>query len=454
VTRRGRPAPPDEHLELFGEVPGAGCRVSGVGDSAAERQPAKGAPQPRRRRERVRSSVQEEIGDEQRAPGTSPRTAVSVSTVTHAVRDVLEGAFTPLWVRGEVSDMKAHRNGHWYFCLRDDETQLRCVVWSRDQQRMPAPPDDGMQVVALGQLTVYPARGELQFAVRAMQAEGDGLWRKAVELTLARLQADGLLAPERKRPLVRFPRRIAVVTSPDGAAIQDVIAVVRRRCPAVEVVVVPAKVQGDGAPAELCAALDRIRRWGDVDTVIVGRGGGGREDLWAFNDERLARTLAACPVPTISAVGHEIDLTICDLVADQRAATPSAAAEAAVPVLADLKAELSSLATALASAAGHRLSASHDRLQRVSRAVADAASRDAERRRARVQLIAGRLQALSPLSILSRGYALARDTHGHTLASVSDFSEAQPFDLLLRDGTVRAEARSLRRDPRPPTPNP
>jgi exodeoxyribonuclease VII large subunit len=365
------------------------------------------------------------------------------------VRDVLEGAFTPLWVRGEVSGLKAHRNGHWYFCLRDADTQLRCVVWSRDQRAIPALPDEGMEVVAFGQLTVYPARGEMQLTVRAMQAEGDGLWRKAMELTLARLDADGLLAPERKRPLIRFPRRIAVITSPDGAALQDVIAVVRRRCPAVEVVVVPAKVQGDGAAEELCAALECVGRWRDVDTVIVGRGGGGREDLWAFNDERLARTLAACPVPTISAVGHEIDLTLCDLVADQRAPTPSAAAEAAVPVLADLKVELASVATALTTAIARQLAESRDRLERVSRAVAGAAGRDAERRRARLQLAAGRLQALSPLSILSRGYTVAQDSSGHTLASVTDFTEGQTFDLLLRDGSVRAETRSVDRSPRP-----
>ena len=470
MTRRGRPAPSrgggtGEDLQLFGESVGKRSEVGGQG-SRGKGQRAEG------RGERAKHEGSSRRGDgsssrtphavpspsalrpppsnlEERIPGLSPASAVSVSTVTHALRDVLEGAFTPLWVRGEVSGMKAHRSGHWYFCLRDEETQLRCVVWSRDQRAIPAPPDEGMEVLAFGQLTVYPVRGELQFSVRAMQAEGDGLWRKAMERTLARLSADGLLAPERKRPLVRFPRRIAVITSPDGAALQDVIAVVRRRCPAVEVVVVPAKVQGDGAAEELCAAVERVGRWHDVDTIIVGRGGGGREDLWAFNDERLARTLAACPVPTISAVGHEIDLTLCDLVADQRAPTPSAAAEAAVPVLADLKAELSSLGNALIAAIGRQLAQSRDLLERVSRAVSSAATRDADRRRARVQLAAGRLQALSPLSILSRGYAVARDPEGRTLASAADFANARTFDLLLRDGTVSAETKSVHLSPRP-----
>src|SRR5438045_4290195 len=173
------------------------------------------------------SAVYEELGDT--FPGAAPQSAVSVSTVTQTARDILEGAFMPLWVRGEVIDFKAHRNGHWYFCLRDGSTQLRCVVWSRDRRSIPAPPDDGMQVTVLGQLTVYAARGDMQFAVRRIEAEGDGLWRKALERTKAKLEADGLLAPERKRPLPRYPRVVAIVTSPDGAALHDVAAVVRRR---------------------------------------------------------------------------------------------------------------------------------------------------------------------------------------------------------------------------------
>ncbi|MBX6331437.1 MAG: exodeoxyribonuclease VII large subunit, partial [Gemmatimonadaceae bacterium] len=181
-------------------------------------------------------------------PGASAAAAVSVSVLTQIAKDVLEGAFVPLWVRGEVSDFKAHRNGHWYFCLRDETSQIRCVVWARDRRRIPAPPDDGMQVAARGQLTVYTARGDMQLIVTAMEAAGDGLWRKALELAIANLERDGLLAAARKRPLPPFPRRIAVVTSPDGAALHDIISVAQRRCPTVEIVVVPTKVQGDGAP--------------------------------------------------------------------------------------------------------------------------------------------------------------------------------------------------------------
>ncbi|NUQ94846.1 MAG: exodeoxyribonuclease VII large subunit, partial [Gemmatimonadaceae bacterium] len=213
------------------------------------------------------------------APGESAETAIPVSILNQTAKEVLQGAFPKLWVSGEVSDFKRHRNGHWYFCLGDGEAQIRCVVWSRDQRRIPASPDEGMQVTVLGQLTVYPARGDMQLVVTDMEAEGDGLTRKAIEQVLRRLEADGLLAPERKRPLPRFPRRIGVVTSPDGAAIRDIIAVARRRWPGIEIVVVPAAVQGDGAPDELCAALERLARWRVCDVAIVGRGGGGRDDL-------------------------------------------------------------------------------------------------------------------------------------------------------------------------------
>ncbi|HEU4643812.1 MAG TPA: exodeoxyribonuclease VII large subunit [Gemmatimonadaceae bacterium] len=387
-------------------------------------------------------------------PGATAESAVAVSTLTHIAREVLEGAFVPLWVRGEVSDFKAHRNGHWYFCLRDELSQIRCVVWASQQRRIPAPPDDGMQVSAFGQLTVYAARGDMQLQLSRLEAVGDGLWRKALEQAMARLERDGLLAPERKRPLPRFPRRVAVVTSPDGAALRDIIAVVRRRCPIVELVVVPAKVQGDGAEEELVAAIDRVSRWGDADAVIVGRGGGGREDLWAFNDERVARALAACAVPTISAVGHEVDVTLCDLVADLRAPTPSAAAEAAVPVLADVRAQLDGLAAVMRGAVQRRVVDARQWLEHSVRDLRLVASRGVERRRARLENAAGRMHALSPLSTLGRGYAVARDAEGRTLASVSKFTPGLEFALTLHDGTTSAVVPRSPQipDPRPPAP--
>jgi exodeoxyribonuclease VII large subunit len=374
-------------------------------------------------------------------PGESARSAVAVSVLTQTARDVIEGAFIPLWVRGEISDFKSHRNGHWYFCLRDSAAQIRCVVWKRDQRGIPAPPDDGMQVAAFGRLTVYAARGEMQYTVTRLEAEGDGLRRKALEITRARLEADGLLALERKRPLPRFPRVIAIVTSPDGAALHDIVSVVRRRGAHVRLVVVPAAVQGQTAPEELCFAIDQVNRWGGADLVIVGRGGGAREDLWAFNDERVARAVAACHAPTISAVGHEVDISICDLVADLRAATPSAAAEAATASRGELATELRKLSLRMHAGVRAGVRARADALRHLGRDLAGAAGAHVVQRRGSLQSVAARLHALSPVATLARGYAVARDDDGSTLSSVAAFQPSMPFDLVVRDGVVRAKVR-------------
>ena len=415
-------------------------------------------------------------------PGEAPETALAITTLTRATKDVIEGAFSPLWVRGEISDFKAHRNGHWYFSLRDAESRVRCVMWRGDVQRAPTKPSDGMLVTAFGQMTVYTAGGDLQLRVLRLGAAGDGLWRKALEETLARLREDGLLDEARKRPLPRLPRVVAIVTSPDGAALQDIRAVAARRFAGVQLVLVPAKVQGDGTAEELVRAMALIERWGGADVVIIGRGGGAREDLWAFNDERVARAVAACSVPVISAVGHEVDTTVVDLVADLRAATPSAAAEAAVPDRDALTSEVASLRGRLVSstarllqrrrqlvagvggrfAAGARGLAALEqaRLRAFGQAMAAHARRGLVRRQARVEALrpallgfaatglaprhagvvalAGRLEALSPLATLARGYAVARSLEGHAMASVADFAPGLAFDVLLADGAVRA----------------
>jgi exodeoxyribonuclease VII large subunit len=421
--RRERRAAAAGELELFPSLP-VGAASSGVLDG-----------------EDPVLALMREVGP--LFPGASVDSAVSIAELTQTARDVLEGAIMPLWVRGEVTDFKAHRNGHWYFCLRDATAQLRCVVWSRDRRGIPAPPDDGMAVAALGQLTVYPARGEMQFVVRRLEAEGDGLWRKALERTLARLRDAGLLAPERKRPLPRYPRCIAVVTSRDGAALHDVVAVLRRRAPGVRIILIPTAVQGEAAPRALAQAIERAGRWGGADTLIVGRGGGGREDLWAFNDERVARALGACPIPTISAVGHEIDVTVCDLVADWRAPTPSAAAEAAVRADAEVAAELRALVGRLSAGMDSQLAVARGRLAAVLRDLSTTSRRITDRRRATLETSAARLNGLSPLATLARGYGIARSPAGDALTSVSRFSPDEPFELVLRDGRVSARTESV-----------
>lgn len=374
------------------------------------------------------------------APGTTRETAITIEDLNATTRLLVEQSLGYFWVRGEVTDFKRHRNGHWYFCLRDSTSQIACVIWSMDQRGIPAPPDDGMQVLAYAQLTVYAARGALQLRVVRMEAAGDGLWRKAIELTIERLRGEGLLAAERKRALPLFPRCVAVVTSPDGAALRDIVAVARRRRPGIQIIVACAAVQGDAAPREICRALGRVRRWRAADVIIVGRGGGGRDDLRAFNDENVARAVAECEVPVISAVGHEIDTTICDLVADVRAATPSAAAERAVPAVSDLLRNLYTRRTRLVGALAQRTSSASGDLRTATRELRVATARVIQSHRAAIASGASRLDTLSPLSTLARGYAIARGEEGKTLSSVADFHPGDRFDLLLHDGTVPARA--------------
>jgi exodeoxyribonuclease VII large subunit len=373
-----------------------------------------------------------------------PQEVVSIADLTGAAREIIEGAFPMMWVRGEVTDFKPHRSGHWYFCLRDSAAQVRAVVWSRDRFRIPAAPDEGMQVLAWGRLTVYPARGEMQFTVYRIEAEGDGLWRKKLEISRRKLEADGLLDPERKRKLPVFPRTVAVVTSPDGAALKDIVAVIQRRKAKVRLVVVPAKVQGEGAVKAIRTGIVRACQWGQADAIIVARGGGSREDLWTFNDEKLARTVAASPVPIISAVGHETDVTLCDLVADMRAPTPSAAAEIVARSEEELTQLLADLRARMARTVSWRVESARNRHRAAGRSLQHSASGYLQRVRHRMGAVAGRLEALSPLSTLHRGYAVPRDLEGRTLREVAEFAPGLAFELLLRDGSVRATTNSVR----------
>jgi exodeoxyribonuclease VII large subunit len=376
--------------------------------------------------------------------GFAPDKPASVSDVALETRAVVESGLHPLWVRGEISDFKQHRNGHWYFCLRDASAQIKCVVWSRDQRGLPSPPDDGMQVVLYGQMTVYTQRGDLQLKVTRMQADGDGLWRKAMEQTLAKLRGEGLLEESRKRPIPRFPKCVAIVTSPDGAAIGDIVAVLRKRHSGVQLIVCPAKVQGDGAPREIVMALRRVARWGKADLVIVGRGGGAKEDLWAFNDERVARAVVACPVPVISAVGHETDITVCDAVADLRAPTPSAAAMAACVAREEIEKAFVTARRDLAFAMATLVRDARTDLDRTRKRLGQSTERVVVRNRSTIGTAAARLHALSPLATLSRGYAVARAADGGALTSVRQFKPGFDFELLLHDGKVNAETKSFK----------
>jgi exodeoxyribonuclease VII large subunit len=365
--------------------------------------------------------------------------AWTVAELTRRARAVVEAGLPALWVKGEVSGFKAYGSGHWYFTLRDKVAQLRCVMWARENQRLPAPPADGMQVFVFGTPTVWEERGEFRLTVRQLlSTEAGGLWQVAFEKAKAALLRDGLLDPARKRPLPSFPRRLAVVTSPDGAALRDIVAVMARRWPWVEILLIPTRVQGDGADRDVCAALALLGRIPRLDVAIVGRGGGSKEDLWTFNSERVARAVAAAPVPVISAVGHETDVTLCDLVADLRAATPSAAAEAATPDRVELLAVLDRLGGALARALVAPTRHAGERLERAGDRLAVDMTRTLERGGGRLAAAGARLDALSPLKVLARGYAVARDVEGRVLRRIVQFTPGLAFRLQVRDGEVAA----------------
>ena len=386
----------------------------------------------------------------------------SVTQVNRAVRGLLEDTIESLWISGEVASWTRARSGHCYFALKDEQAQLRCVMFKTEAATLPADPEEGTTVRAFGGLTLYEARGEYQLVVRRLEAEdAEGLWRKEFERLRSKLEAEGLLAPERKRALPRFPETVGVVTSLAGAALADILTVVRRRAPWTRVIVRGARVQGEGASDEIAEAISAIGASGLVDVLIVGRGGGSLEDLWAFNEEVVARAIVACPVPVISAVGHEVDVTISDLVADVRAPTPSAGAEAAVEDGEGLSDALAvtrrRMGGALRSIAFRRREVLGVRLSQLRRSGVglvrprrEAVGRAGDRmeaairglaslKRARLSEVAGKMDVLSPLATLRRGYALPQDASGRILRTVEAFEEGYRFSLRVSDGSVPCE---------------
>ncbi len=378
------------------------------------------------------------------APADEPITrveqtrALSVSAVNALARRLLEEGLPPLWVSGEVTGWKRHGgSGHCYFTLRDADAQLRCVLFRADAARLPTDPEEGMHVRALGGLTLYERRGDYQMVVRRIEGDGgDGLWRLAFDRLRRRLEEEGALAAARKRPLPRCPVALGVVTSPVGAVFHDIRHVVERRAPWTRLILSPARVQGDGAAAEIAAAIARLAGSGLVDVLVVGRGGGSVEDLWPFNEEAVARAILASAVPVISAVGHETDVTIADLVADVRAPTPSAAAELAVLDRDAVQRELDATELRMRSLLAGRVVERRRRLESAGERLSGAIRRVVERRAHRLGALAGRLEALSPLAALGRGYAVPLDGAGRLLRSASAFHDGDDFRLRVVDGSV------------------
>ena len=374
--------------------------------------------------------------DAPRASVRVPAEGMRVSEVNAAARELIEGVFPPLWVHGEVSNFTRARSGHCYFSLRDADAQLRCVMWRDEARRLPTLPAEGMQVRALGRLTLYEQRGEFQLSVSELEAKGEGLWKLALDRLRTRLEAEGLTAPARKRPLPPHPACVGIVTSSAGAALRDIVTVIRRRAPWTRIVLAAARVQGEGAAEEVARAIRLMGRAACAEVLIVGRGGGSTEDLWAFNEEVVARAIADSPVPVISAVGHETDFTIADLVADLRAPTPSAAAEAAVPDGAAVRREVDDLRVRIHDCTQERIADGREAVFNARLDLRGAVERGLRTRRDGLAATAARLQALSPLNVLSRGYAVPLDETGRVLRRVDDFAAGAPFDLRVADGVV------------------
>ena len=378
---------------------------------------------------------------------------LSVSQLTEQVKDLLEGSFPSVWVEGEISNLSRPQSGHCYLSIKDERAQLRAVLWRGTAERLPVKLVDGMEVICQGGLDVYAPRGSYQLVIRKVLPKGEGGLQKALRRLRDKLSAEGLFDKSQKKPLPRFPRRIAVVTSPTGAAIHDFLQVLQRRWRAVDVLLVPVRVQGSDAAAEIAAAIEQVNLLREpVDVIVVGRGGGSLEDLWAFNEEPLVRAIYASKIPVISAVGHEIDVTLADLVADVRALTPSEAAELVVPDEGEVISLLHNHSQRLAAGLRGRALAARLRLdalanRRVFRRPLDAVHDEGRRldewnsratratgsliRTAKNRLsgITERLEALSPLAVLGRGYTLTQRLSDGKWITAS--SELEPDERVL-----------------------
>ena len=289
---------------------------------------------------------------------------LTVAELTQQIKALLETGLSPVWLTGEISNFKRHTSGHFYFSLKDEYAQIPCVMWAGRNRNLRFLPQDGMQVRAFGQVTVYEKRGQYQFDVQDIQPAGAGALQMAFEQLKQRLYGEGLFDTARKRPLPEFPQTVGIVTSPTGAAIRDLVSILRRRWPALKIILRPVRVQGEGAAQEIAQAIVEFNQYGEVEVLIVGRGGGSLEDLWAFNEEMVARAIFASKIPVVSAVGHEIDFCISDFVADVRAATPSAAAELVAPEAAEIKRQLQGLAYQAFSHLKRLLQTQRERLNR------------------------------------------------------------------------------------------
>ncbi len=391
---------------------------------------------------------------------TAPK-IYTVMEINRQARLVIEGQFSGIWLEGEISNLKYHTSGHIYLSLKDSASQINAAFFSRSNQNLKFQLKDGLKVVAFGRLSLYEARGQYQFYIDRVEPKGLGALQLAFQQLKEKLQNEGLFETERKRPIPRFPGTIGIVTSPTGAAIRDMLNVLNRRSRCTRILLNPVKVQGEGAAEEIARAIDEMNSLpaGEVDVLIVGRGGGSLEDLWAFNEEAVARAVHRSKIPVISAVGHEIDWTICDWVADLRAPTPSAAAELVVQnmeeILSSLKESRARIHNAMKNFLAFRkktvaalmtgyafeqprvlLDQFSQRFDEIFRQLHNYARSAAEMKKKQLQSAAGQLRTLNPLAILERGYSLTFLEDGELLKKTNQVRAGDILATRVTDGTV------------------
>jgi len=395
------------------------------------------------------------------------QTPLTISELTRQLKDLIALHFSKISVVGEISNYTRASSGHVYLTLKDDQAQLRAVIWKSTASRLKFELHDGLEIIATGPIDIYPARGSYQLIAQSIQPQGMGTLELAFRQLQEKLAAAGLFDPAHKKPLPAYPRKIALVTSPTSAAVRDLLQVLMRRWPAADILVLPVAVQGSGAAAEIAAAIDAAPSLADFDVLITGRGGGSLEDLWAFNEEIVARAIYNCPIPVVSAVGHEIDVTIADLVADRRALTPSEAAERTVPDQQELRSLLQRMQTTISMRLSQQavqargkldLLANHTVLARPYELIhhrtelldelSDKLNRLADHRleQARHQLVnwSQQLDALSPLKVLQRGYSITiQPATGQTIRSATQVTTGDFIKTRLHNGELLSEVRRV-----------
>ena len=387
----------------------------------------------------------------------SNRAVLTVAQLNAYIKQIIDSdkLLSNVWIKGEISNFTNHRTGHFYFTLKDPDSLIRAVMFKGAASKLRFLPENGMKVIARGRVSAFVRDGQYQIYVEELQPDGIGSLYIAFEQLKRKLEAEGLFSPARKRPLPKIPTRIGIITSPTGAAVRDMINITKRRFPYAELKLFPSLVQGPDAPAQLIGGINYFGAAGNVDVIIIGRGGGSIEDLWAFNDEALARAIASCPIPVISAVGHETDFTICDFAADVRAPTPSAAAELAVPDTGELKRKVNNIVGHMELSLTKRIGSGRNLLSALSKSRALTSPQNfIDDKRMTLLSLSNRLEqeiklsitskrglfASKTASLISRGYSAVFDGSGKLIKSVKQIEKGERFTFRTTDGNVVGEA--------------